>query len=85
MSALTIPFVDLYAQYLSIKTEIDEAIAGVISKSAFVRGEYVDQFEDTFAQLLGVNHCISCGNGTDALYIAMKGLGVKPGDEVILV
>lgn len=83
MSALTIPFVDLYAQYLSIKTEIDEAIAGVISNSAFVRGEYVDQFEDTFAQLLGVNHCISCGNGTDALYIAMKGLGVKPGDEVI--
>ena len=83
MSAFTIPFVDLHAQYLSIKTEIDQAIAAVIAESAFIRGEYVDRFESAFAQLLGVNHCVSCANGTDALYIAMKGLGIKPGDEVI--
>ncbi len=79
----SIPLVNLHAQYLSIKTEIDEAISSVIAKSAFIRGEYVDRFEGAFAQLLEVNHCVSCANGTDALYVAMKGLGIKPGDEVI--
>ncbi|OSO97113.1 erythromycin biosynthesis sensory transduction protein eryC1 [Cylindrospermopsis raciborskii CENA303] len=83
MSFKPVPMVDLHAQYLSIKTEIDEAIASVIAESAFIRGKYVDNFESAFAQLLGVNHCVSCANGTDALYIAMKSLGVKPGDEVI--
>jgi dTDP-4-amino-4,6-dideoxygalactose transaminase len=83
MSFSSIPLVDLHAQYLSIKADIDEAIASVISESAFIRGQYVDRFESDFAEMLGVNHCVSCANGTDALYIAMKGLGIKPGDEVI--
>ena len=78
-----IPFIDLQAQYLSLKEEIDSAIEDVISKSNFVRGPHVDSFEENFAKKLGIKECISCGNGTDALYIAMKALGVEPGDEVI--
>jgi dTDP-4-amino-4,6-dideoxygalactose transaminase len=80
---MNVPFVDLHTQYLSIKTEIDSAIAQVIAQSAFIRGKHVDAFEQAWAGMLKVKHCISCANGTDALYIAMRGLGVKPGDEVI--
>jgi len=78
-----VPFNDLYAQYLSIREEIDEAIAAVIRESAFVRGRFVEQFEREFAQAIEIEHCISCANGTDALYIAIKALGLEPGDEVI--
>lgn len=78
-----IPFVDLHAQYLTIKPAIDRAIAEVIAESAFVRGKHVEGFERAWANTLGVEHCVSCANGTDALYIAMRGLGVKAGDEVI--
>ena len=80
---MKIPFVDLHAQYLTLKSEIDAAIAGVIADSAYIRGPEVDAFEQAWAAALGVKHCISCANGTDALYIAMRGLGIKPGDEVI--
>ncbi len=80
---MKIPFVDLHAQYLSIKAEIDSAIAEVIANSAFIRGPHVEKFEQAWAGTLGVKHCVSCANGTDALYIAMRGLGVKSGDEVI--
>lgn len=78
-----IPFVDLYAQYASIKDEIDLVIDDVIRKSAFVRGPYVEKFEQLFANMVDRKHCISCANGTDSLYIAMVALGVKPGDEVL--
>ncbi|MFM8457415.1 MAG: DegT/DnrJ/EryC1/StrS family aminotransferase [Chthoniobacterales bacterium] len=80
---MKIPFVDLHAQYLSIKQEIDDAIAGVIRDTAFIRGPHVDRFAKEFGAAVGAQHCVSCANGTDAIYIAMKGLGVKPGDEVI--
>jgi dTDP-4-amino-4,6-dideoxygalactose transaminase len=80
---MKIPFVDLHAQYLSIKPEIDGAIAEVIAKSAYIRGPQVEKFEQAWAAKLGLKHCVSCANGTDSLYIAMRGLGVKPGDEVI--
>jgi dTDP-4-amino-4,6-dideoxygalactose transaminase len=80
---MKIPFVDLHAQYLSIKPEIDAAIAEVIAESAFVRGRHVEAFEAAWAKTIGVKHCISCGNGTDALYISMRALGLKPGDDVI--
>lgn len=73
----------MYAQYLTLKDSIDSAIATVISDSAFVRGSHVKKFEVEFASLLGVSECISCANGTDALYIALKALGVNIGDEVI--
>jgi dTDP-4-amino-4,6-dideoxygalactose transaminase len=78
-----IPFVDLYAQYLSIRGEIDEALHSVIRESAFVRGRHVEQFEVAWRELLGLPHCVSCANGTDALYITMRALQVRPGDEVI--
>lgn len=80
---MNVPFNDLYAQYLGLKPEIDEAIARVIAESAFIRGAEVERFEQSFREAIGVDHCISCANGTDALYIAMVGLGVNPGDEVI--
>jgi dTDP-4-amino-4,6-dideoxygalactose transaminase len=80
---MKIPFVDLHAQYLSIKQEIDAAIAEVIRETSFIRGPHVDRFEKEFAEVVGVKHCVSCANGTDAIYIVMKGLGLKPGDEVI--
>lgn len=79
-----VPFNDLHAQYLSIKSEIDEAIERTIKNSAFIRGSEVEAFENNFAKLIGVKHCVSCANGTDALYIAMRALGVKRGDEVIV-
>jgi dTDP-4-amino-4,6-dideoxygalactose transaminase len=80
---MRIPFVDLHAQYLSIKEEIDSAIAEVIAESAYIRGRHVGAFEQAWAQTLGVKRCVSCANGTDALYIALRALDVQPGDEVI--
>ena len=78
-----VPFADLHAQYLSIKDGIDAAIAEVIRTSAFIRGPFVERFEHEFAVAMQAKHCVSCANGTDSLYIAMRALGVKPGDEVI--
>jgi dTDP-4-amino-4,6-dideoxygalactose transaminase len=80
---MKIPFVDLQAQYLTIKEEIDNAIAEVIADSAYIRGRHVDAFEQSWARTLGVKRCLSCGNGTDAIYIALRGLRLRPGDEVI--
>lgn len=80
---MRVPFADLYTQYLSIQSEVDEAIASVIRSSEFIRGSFVERFEQDFSRAIGVPHCVSCGNGTDALYIAMWALGVKPGDEVL--
>ena len=82
---MKIPFVDLQAQYQSVKVEIDKAIAEVIAETAFIGGKYVNEFEKQFAELYGVKHCISCANGTDSLYILMKMLGIGKGDEVITV
>jgi dTDP-4-amino-4,6-dideoxygalactose transaminase len=82
---MKIPFVDLKAQYLSIKGEIDSAIDNIISNTAFIGGKPVNDFEVAFAKLYGVNHCISVANGTDSLYIIMKMLGIGAGDEVITV
>ena len=76
-------FVDLYSQYLDLKGELDKIIADVIKNSTYVRGKYVDIFEKNFATLIGVEHCVSCANGTDSLYIAMRMLDIQPGDEVI--
>ena len=67
---MKIPFVDLHAQYLTIKEQIDQAIAEVIAESAYIRGRHVDAFEHAWAKTLGVKRCVSCANGTDAIYIA---------------
>lgn len=84
MTAQTIvPFADLHAQYLSIRDEVDRAIADVIRTSSFIRGPFVEHFEKEFAEVIGTARCVSCANGTDSLFIAMHALGVRPGDEVI--
>src|ERR1700691_547943 len=80
---MAVPYADLQLQYQSIKSEIDGAVAAVMRTGAFIRGPYVDAFEREFAAAVDARHCISCANGTDALYIAMAALKVKPGDEVI--
>jgi dTDP-4-amino-4,6-dideoxygalactose transaminase len=82
---MQIPFVDLKSQYNSIKEEIDGAIATVISQTAFVGGTHLKNFEDAFATFCGVKHCVGVGNGTDAIFIALKALGIGQGDEVITV
>jgi len=78
-----IKMVDLHGQYLKIKDEVDSAIQRVIDSTAFIRGEDVRKFQDELSAYLGVKHCIACGNGTDALQVAMMALELKPGDEVI--
>ena len=80
---MVVPYADLHLQYQSIRSEIDAAIAAVIRDSAFIRGSYVDAFERAFADAVDASHCVTCANGTDALYVAMTALGVKSGDEVI--
>jgi dTDP-4-amino-4,6-dideoxygalactose transaminase len=76
-------FVDLKAQHDSLEPELSAAIARVIRDSAFVRSADVDEFERRFAVLIEAPHCVSCANGTDAIYIALRALGAGPGDEVI--
>lgn len=78
-----IPLVDLKSQYLSIKPEIDEAIQSVINDTAFIRGKYVQNFESEYAKKYGVKHCIGVANGTDAIFITLKMLGIGNDDEVI--
>ena len=80
---MNIPFVDLKAQYLRIRPEVDAAIARVLSEAAFIGGSHVKAFEEAFATYCGVQHCVGVGNGTDAITIALRGLGIGPGDEVI--
>lgn len=80
---MKVPFVDLKAQYAAIKDEVDSAISGVIASTAFVGGEALRRFEEDFGDACGRKYCVGVGNGTDALFVAMKGLGIGPGDEVI--
>ena len=79
-----IPFVDLKSQYLSLKPEFDEAILKVVSETAFISGRYAKSFEESFAEYLGVAHCVAVANGTDALEIGLKAIGVGAGDEVLV-
>lgn len=78
-----IRMVDLRGQYLKIKSEVDEAIQEVINSTAFIKGKEVFQFQDELSAYMGVRHTIACGNGTDALQVAMMSLELNPGDEVI--
>lgn len=80
---MRIPMVDLHAQYLEIQEEIDTAMAEVIANSAYIKGPFVEKFEVAFADSVGVRNCIGVGNGTDALFIALKASGIGPGHEVI--
>ncbi|GAO45214.1 DegT/DnrJ/EryC1/StrS family aminotransferase [Flavihumibacter petaseus] len=79
-----VPFVDLYAQYLSIKGEIDHAIERTIKESSYIGGKPVVGFEQEFAQYCKLPYVISCGNGTDSIEILLKASGIGAGDEVIV-
>lgn len=79
-----IKMVDLHGQYMHIKAEIDTAIQQVLNTTDFIQGSAVKDFEKSLSVYLGGIHAITCGNGTDALQIAMMALDFKPGDEVIL-
>lgn len=76
-----IRMVDLKGQYERIKSEIDTAIKEVIESTAFINGPVVKEFQNDLENYLGVKYVIPCGNGTDALQVAMMGLELKPGDE----
>lgn len=78
-----IQMVDLKGQYKNIKEQVDRSIMEVIESTAFINGPEVQMFQKELEDYLGVKHVIPCANGTDALQIAMMGLGLKPGDEVI--
>jgi dTDP-4-amino-4,6-dideoxygalactose transaminase len=80
-----VPFLDLKAQYESIKGEINTAIQEVLDSCAFAGGPFVEKFEKEWAAYCGVKHAIGVGNGTDALWLALLALGVGRGDEVITV
>lgn len=78
-----IKMVDLRTQYDHIKNEVDSGIQEVIDSTSFIKGNKVKEFQRNFEHYLNVRHVIPVGNGTDALQIALMGLGLKPGDEVI--
>jgi len=80
---MQIPLVDLKAQYLSIKKEIDEAIQKVLDSSNFILGEEVKKFEEEFADFCNAKYAIGVSSGTDALYLALKAIGIREGDEVL--
>jgi len=81
---MTVPFVDLRRQYLSIKQEIDGAIARVLEETSFILGREVEAFEAAFAEYVGSRFCIGVNSGTAAIQLAVTACGVGPGHEVIV-
>ena len=80
---MTIPLVDLKAQYAAIKPEIDAAMQRVVNNTSFILDKEVSQFENDFAAFCRAKHCVGTDSGTAALHLALLVLGVKPGDEVV--
>jgi dTDP-4-amino-4,6-dideoxygalactose transaminase len=81
---IKVKFLDLHSQYLTIKKNIDLAIESVISKSSYIGGSHVVEFESQFSRYQSANHCIGVGNGTDALEIAIEALELEPSSEIIV-
>ena len=81
---MQIPFLDLKAQYQSIKKEINPAIQHVLDNTAYILGKSVSDFEKSFTEAHNVKHCIAVGSGTDGNHLALWALGVGPGDEIII-
>ena len=74
---MDIPLLDLRAQYEGMKDEIDGAVGEVLSQAAFIGGPRVKAIEEAIAEYCGVSHGVACGNGTDALFLILAGLGIK--------
>lgn len=85
MANINVPYVDLKAQYRSIKSEIDQAVARVLESCQFVLGPEVSEFEKEFARYCGAADCIALNSGTSALHLALLAAGVGPDDDVITV
>ncbi|WP_147819499.1 DegT/DnrJ/EryC1/StrS family aminotransferase [Salidesulfovibrio onnuriiensis] len=81
---MKIPFTDLNAQYAALEEDLQKAMARVIADKAFIRGPYTEKFETEFAEYCGARHCVGVGNGTDAIYLALKAMEIGPGDEVLV-
>ena len=81
---MSVPFVDLQAQYRAIKAEVDEAIARVVENATFILGREVEAFEEAFADYLGARFCVGVSNGTAAIQLAVTACGIGAGDEVIV-
>jgi dTDP-4-amino-4,6-dideoxygalactose transaminase len=81
---MTIPFLDLKAAYVEAKADVDAAIARVLDSGWYILGAEVDAFEAEYAAWCGAAHCVGVANGLDALHLALRALGVGPGDEVIV-
>ncbi|MDZ7374211.1 MAG: DegT/DnrJ/EryC1/StrS family aminotransferase [candidate division KSB1 bacterium] len=79
-----VPFVDLRVQYRNLRAEIDSALARVLERCDFILGSEVENFERRFAEYLGVAHAVGVSSGLDALHLALRTLGIGPGDEVII-
>ena len=79
---IKVQFRDLKTQYVALKDEIDESIQNVLDSSAFILGEPVNTLEEQLAKYVGRRHCVSCGNGTDALQLSLMVMDVGPGDAV---
>jgi dTDP-4-amino-4,6-dideoxygalactose transaminase len=80
----SIPLVDLAAQHAAVADEVSRGWQDVLSRTAFIGGRQVAAFEQEFAEFAGAGHCVGVANGTDAIEIALRALGVGPGDECIL-
>ena len=84
VSSVNVPFVDLKAQYASIKPEVAAAIDDVLERASFIMGPQVGRFEEEYARFIGTRHCVGVESGTAALKIALEALGIGAGDEVIM-
>ena len=80
----TVPFVDLASQHAEIAAEVEAGIGAVFAATAFVDGPPVADFEHQYAAFVAVDHCVGVANGTDALELALRAVGVAPGGEVVI-
>jgi dTDP-4-amino-4,6-dideoxygalactose transaminase len=83
-SEVRVPFVDLKAQYASLRDAMNQAVAGVLESAYFIGGPRLEQFEQQFADWTGAKYCVGVANGTDAITLAARAAGLKSGDEVLV-
>lgn len=83
VQSVNIPPLDLVRQYTTIQAEVSDAVLKVLASGGYIGGPLVEGFEQQFASYIGVSNCVACNSGTDALYLALRALGIGPGDEVI--
>ena len=81
---MKVPFIDLGAAYLELKSEIDAAVHRVLESGWYISGEEVDAFESSYSSYCGAQFCVGVANGLDALFLSLKAMDIGPGDEVIV-